>query len=73
MNKKTIGFGLATLSLGVVLIAPLSADAFWGEGQRKGMSQEKFTEMKQSILSCDSVEEFREAMKSKRDERKAAR
>ncbi len=67
MNKKIIGLGVATLSLGVMLVTP-TANAFWG-----GNTSESFTEMKQMIQSFNSWEDFREAMKEKREAGKVER
>ena len=66
MNKKIIGLGVATLSLGILLVAP-SVDAFGGRGAEN--NPERYAEMQEMRASFDSVEDFRGA----RDEMRANR
>ncbi|MCF7812443.1 hypothetical protein K9M59_02500 [Candidatus Gracilibacteria bacterium] len=67
MKTKTLVFG--TLALSATLFLS-SAQAFWGFGHGKGLTEEKFTEMKSLFLNND-FQSFQTAMEAKREAMKA--
>ncbi len=70
MNKKTIGLGMASLSLGAMLLVP-TADAFFGRGGEQERTPEMFAEMQQMVQSANSWEDLEAAREATREARQS--